>query len=336
MSYYQTMADLYRRLAKDGFDRKFVTRTVLPENWQDSFANEPAGRAEAEAHLTKALGLSPNAFLDPSASLTWPGEENTVQWSSPPSREPHEYAMLKLGRRLASLVHQCHASPLENWIASATIEEIRNIVIEQHRSLTLQTLSTTCWSLGLPVLCIVNPPGKRSYVDGMLLGPVNSPVIVLSSNDDAPGWVLWQLAYLIGHLNAGHLKRGDIVLTDLLAGDSTEARIEVDQRACALVHGNDSVRLAAHDRVTGVKLAQAAAEYSRSIRTDVGAVITGFAIQKSLNGVNAKGPANKALKVLGIQGGARSTVGRIALPRLNNSRLAPAERRFLTALTQGV
>lgn len=79
------------------------------------------------------------------------------------------------------------------------------MVITEHRVVRIQSLAETCWSLGVPVLSATVLPGEAIAIDGALLRKPDGRVLIVlcPSRQEAPAFMTWPLALLIGELHAG-------------------------------------------------------------------------------------------------------------------------------------
>ena len=64
-----TMKDIYDRLSKVGITRAYVKKYILPDWWEDSLAEVPANRVQAEMILSRQLGIDLHALHDRKARL---------------------------------------------------------------------------------------------------------------------------------------------------------------------------------------------------------------------------------------------------------------------------
>lgn len=299
MGYHRSMADLYVRLAEAGFERRFVLATALPWGWYDARANKPEGRAEAEASIAAATGIERDRLGDPAADL-----------GLDPSA-PERF----LTRRLAELTARCLPVQRAAWVADLDAAQLRRYVLNEHRVVRLASLVKTCWGLGVPVVHLSRLPrgARRSESESDTIRVDGVPIVVLNGAAPARAWLLWSLAERLAEL----------------ASTDQDAREFADR----LVLGDEPFALEGPDRITGVKLASLARDLSRSRGAEIGALVARFALGKADLGVNARGPARRALRSLGIEVGGGALIRRASAAHLDRDRLDPAARRFFDALT---
>lgn len=329
------MADIYRRLARAGFDRKFLLSAALPAAWADERANEAAGREDAEAHLAHALQIDAAALADPKGDLALSDLQGLTALRPADTDWPAARAAVFLARRLAQLAVRARKKDSQPWLRELDAEQLREWVVQRHRVVQFSTLVQSCWSLGVPVLCMSGCPQgvARRGVDAMAISVGDVPVIVLAGRLPAPAWMLWPLAHQIGHIASGHLDYGDTVDADLWTWSRDPLDVEAQSYADALIGGGAEFVLKGHDRVTGVKLARLARERGRELGLGVGALVTRFALDKAFSGRDARGPAKRALRELGVEKGGRLIVKSEYERQLDLRKLDPVEQRFFSHLT---
>src|SRR4051812_41487434 len=65
------MADLYRRLREVGLTKPYVRKLILPDWWDDSATENPAGYAEGLTLLSRHLGLDVASLRDPTRPVAF-------------------------------------------------------------------------------------------------------------------------------------------------------------------------------------------------------------------------------------------------------------------------
>ena len=318
------MADIYRRLEEVGLDRKYVTRVALPRGWKDTRAKDDSGRDRAEKALSASLGLDPALLAAPDGVLNLNRSVPKLPEDADPARV---LPTVLLARRLMRLAFD--GSKLRDpWLEDLSSEALRGFVIAEHRVVRLQSLAETCWGLGVPVLSAAALPAKAIPIDGALLRePDGRAAIVLSpSRREAPAFMTWQLALLIGELHAGAT---ETVLVDATHPDRNRVSEAAWTYAQALVCGPDAQPLEASHRITGVKLASLARPASRELGIDAGVLLAQFALRAARSGEKAHGPALRALRDMGVETGGHGLIGSVAATRIDLDHLGPDAARFL-------
>ena len=331
MSYFRSMADIYRRLNDLGLDRKFVLQTILPENWDDTAANDLAGRQRAESSVCNALGLNSASFDTDSPPLDEQFSTH-VDFLSPPQKPALSLtSVISLAARMAQLCRDGLIDPLSCWLKDLGPNELREMIMKQHRIVTLSSLLKSSWAMGVPVIPMSYLPAKAASIDAVVDCTHGQPVIVLCSRHTSPAWIIWHLAFALAHIRT--LAAGQrIALVDLLSPDPAPEQQQASNFATTLIHGEFAPDIDGHDRITGVKLAALARELSHQRGLDAGSVVSGFALKKNALGGNTRGPADKALINLGIQSGGLEQVTHLLNTRIDHHSLPPEARRFFTAI----
>ena len=332
MSYYRSMADLYTRLAACGLDRKFVQATALPGDWHDERANTAEERARAETFIEQALGIPADTLANHKQAIEL-ATPRLAQVRPQEALNASFHTSIWLASRTAELAAQAQKHARSPWLQGLAAEELREHLIGTYRVVRLSTLLDCCWGLGVPVIRITRPPGRNSVLDVIALQVDSRPFIAVSSRHTASAWELWHIAHALGHIAHGHLEQGACADIRFLSRQSSPEEAEAQRFADTLVHGDPVPTLKAPDRITGVKLARLAQAVSRQHGVEVGSIVTRFALTKALGGRDARGPANRALRCLGIEdGGPQLTVNAMA-QHLTLSQLNEGGRRFLCRVT---
>lgn len=294
MSYPHAMADLYRALADQGLDRRWVQRVVLSDEWRDAHARTEEGRALVEAWLQDALCLEdqPPVVFEPAESAS--------------------AGVAAVIRSVAAAAAGARVSGRDPWIGPMRGTTLRESLLSEHRVVRLASLAEVCWTLGVMVLPLrqlpVRPASVRFAAASLFAG--NVPVIVLGDQDDAPPFALWHIARQLGCL----LSPG---------GDGVPF-------AEALMTPPGAADSAGPVRITGVKLAALAREQGRSQVEDSGNIVVRYVRHQASIGEDGRGPARRALKLLGMDQGASALLGQIAQSHLDVGRVSLAAGQVLS------
>ena len=327
------MADIYSRLQGSGIDRKFTLAAALPPGWYDSKARRPEGRLEAEQFLAGALGVSSERLTDPEAALTLDGGEHPATLNPSDAEWEKLRPTLSVARRAAEIAASCVTRPRPDWLSGMEPEPLRSYIISERRVVRLRSLIDTVYGLGVPIIRMARAPSGAKAIDSAVFKVGDTPVVVLGSRMAAPAWLLAHIAHALGHVALGHTSRGPCVDVNLLGPLDEPAEAEADSFAQQLLHGSDQLYLEGHDRITGVKLASLARRFSKDHALEVGAVVVRFAFAKAASGRQARAPALRALKELGVSEGGHEMVLDSVQRSLDLRKLSPPERRFLCHVT---
>jgi len=162
-----------------------------------------------------------------------------------------------------------------------------------------------------------------AYVD-------HHPVIVLASNRDSPPWLAFHLAHELGHVTLDHVGPDRSLLDPSLsagAGGRGHER-EADEFACELLTGYSQPRI---DDIKRAAPQLAAFVATQSARLGVDAGVLALIYAKSND---RWGPAQKALKYLGLDAGGREAVAsRLGRWLDDDADVSEADERLLQVLT---
>lgn len=178
-----SMEALYRKLARAGLDRKFVREVLLPEWWDDSIADSPAGLAEAELRIARALGVSWGELFKDTLSESLCIENILFPEPLEVRDKPIRWT-IHLARRVAEL--GVHATPLPYQPPDALAQGVSQSLMKQRcsDSIELDALVDDCWKHGIPVLHLRRIPSK-SHFAGILVPIVHQrPAIVVVSRKE--------------------------------------------------------------------------------------------------------------------------------------------------------
>lgn len=306
------MQSLYRRLRQIGFDARFVRARMLPDWWDDSLAQVPANRALAEAAISRVLGLTIRDLRDPDSSLSLPSISAFRLKQRRGSRPTESLAALVLAQRVAAAVTQA-LGEVPPFRRTRSADQMRKAILARHELVDLESLLDEAWRCGVAVMHMAELPRGGKKFDGMAMFCGKTPVIVLASGRDGPPWIAFHLAHELGHIMAGHVKKGERPLAD---GDLDRVSADDDERqtnrfACRLLTGFGEFPADAVYGMTGERLARTALEFGGRHRIDPGAVALIYGRQAERMGV-----AQRALQQMGVDRGAHEKVSAALETRL--------------------
>ncbi len=317
------MPDLYRRLQNAGLDRSWVKRTALPDWWEDSIANNPAGYAEVLSILADHLSLSLSDLHDAEKPLNCEpllpiknksrkgAETENIVWAN------------CIGARAAQFA--CHAAipSIESVPGKAAVA--RNTIGKDAQFVDLKSLLNYSWSLGIPVLHVAQLPKEGKKPDGMAVRVGNRYAVVLSKNSRYAAWLLFILAHELGHIAKGHLKENGLFVDsdDWTASRETE-ETEANAFAVELLTGDPETRYESNDALTAHRLASAAQFTSATRRVDPGVIALNYGRH-----TGHWGAASGALKILEPNANAIDAVQAMMRQNLDMERLSAENQAFM-------
>jgi hypothetical protein len=329
------MKDLYTRLGALGFDRKFVTRYVLPEWWEDSLAEVDANRAIAEMSVAQFLGIPVPQLRnrDQPLALEIPSSVRFQRRADTATGELD--AAIALAQRAASgLVgalgtHTPFAGPV-------TAAELRGRVLSRSGEINLGALLQAAWDHGVAVLPMRELPSKAKRFTAAALLCGSHRVVVLASRRDAPPWLTFDLAHELGHIFLGHVTEESPVVVETGLEDEDEVsglqdhEAEANTFALELLTGHREIGIQGVHGVTGPRLAAIDTKYRTEWRTAIGIVALVWGYRADRLAV-----ANAALKLLGQNAGGAAVVREHFLKRLGDPEDLPETTSRYLALATG-
>ncbi|WP_426358791.1 ImmA/IrrE family metallo-endopeptidase [Pseudocolwellia sp. HL-MZ19] len=156
----------------------------------------------------------------------------------------------------------------------------------------LQSLIDLCWSNGIPVLHIPKLP-TSSKMDAVAIEVAGRPVIFLTKNDKHESWLLFHLAHEIGHVIAGHLEGGDMLVDIKIDGSDTEEHEqEANKIAFEIIIGSGPTNYGGETHgIKAIRLAEEALSQGKKDKVDPGHIILNWGYTTGIWGV-ASGALN--------------------------------------------
>jgi Zn-dependent peptidase ImmA (M78 family) len=290
-----------------------VTESLLPDWWDDALSTIPANRALAEATISRMLGLPMSQLSDPSQSLTCP-PLSQVKLKHDKRSKPSEIApSILLAEQAASTLSRSTTIGPFSGLASANV--VRDKILAQCPRVDLEALLQFAWLSGVVVFHLGRLPKNAKRFAGIAMFSGNTPVVILASARDAKPWITFHLAHELGHIFLGHVVpgSGSLADVDLDSVDDDTQETEADRFACEVLTSLSSPYATAQYGLTGEKLVPAATQQAQKFHADPGvvALIYGRAAKRMA-------VAQKALKLMGLESGARATLHSALLARLTD------------------
>ncbi|EKM0566682.1 ImmA/IrrE family metallo-endopeptidase [Citrobacter freundii] len=294
MTIQKPMSRIYEKISNAGFNQAYI-KTLLPEWWDDSLAETPAGKQYASLHLARIFSLAPESLKDDSGSVSFCFDGH--------HRFKHRVDLGEDDLTVATAIAYSAAR-----IASSNFgidydpdvdldwTSVRAQLLKTSPYVTLPALVRFCHMSGIPVVYIKNFPQKACKMAGMALMCAGRPVIILTQAKKY-GFMLFDLAHELGHIAKGHLKasaEGVFVDRKIDSGATADLEGEANSYAFGLMAGKESLRIVPKGRyLTAERLARAAKAYGEENSIDPTHVVLnyGFSLQHW-------GVATNALKYL--------------------------------------
>jgi hypothetical protein len=321
------MRDLYKRLRRVGFDEEFVRKNLLPDWWEDSLASVPSNRALAEASISRMLGFPVVALRDQARELELPAV-STFRLKRSKKTRPSEIApaLLLAFQAAASILRALDTAAFTGLVSA---EALRKTILRGRQFIDLSALIDCSWAAGIPVFHLAELPKASKKFAGMAVFCEGRPAIVLASGHDSPAWVAYQLAHELGHIFRGHVTPDSKPLVDgeFDGVDDEEHEDEANRFACEVLTGDPAPDLKAVYGLTAPRLVDIASRIAREHSVDPG-------VYALVYGKNAgrMGVAQNALKLMGLDRGARTIISNALLRHLPEDLPEPTER-FVSLVT---
>lgn len=324
------MQDLYKRLSKSGFNRKFIRDCVLPDWWDDSMAEVPANRAIAEMAITRFLGFETKKLRNHTAALTLPPVSNfrlKCRKNTTPTKIRRAVVIAQTAVRLVLE----SVSGLAEFHPNSSPQEARKTMLETHHHVNLQSLLEFCWNHGVVVIHL-NPdkiPKSSKKFDGMAMFHEGTPVIILGSKKDGPPWLAFHLAHEMAHIFCEHVKVGDkpLVDSDIYHIVNHQER-QADEFAMKILTGEKELSFAPRYGLTARKLVNQASRYGDQHGIDSGTVALIYG-----RSADRWPAAQEALRLLDQASGAQQIIADALDEHLNVEEMPESTARFLSCLS---
>ena len=315
---------LMRRLSTAGFKRDFVTAALLPDWWEESYAEDTAVLPEVEIRVARFLGVPMSVVRDIEVPLPLPS------YADAQLRRVRDISRDRLGPAIHAAIQVAKAvirnldHPLSNGLPPDDALEWRQMLRSDGGSpVELMGILGGLWERGIPVIPMDALPapsfqGMASIVEGR-------PVIVLGHKYDEPG----RVAFLVAH-EAGHLAAGDCS-TGMPVVDEDEAVLDVsgieriaDQFAKRLLVGGGDYSIPEEEGIDAKVLAQTAVDLEYHTGADASSLIYAWAA-RTLDYMTA----SMAVKALYRSTGARRQIKRMFDKYIDSDSAAESDRDLL-------
>lgn len=202
--------DVLKRAAGAGYKKPFVEKIVLPDWWEDEIAQTPAGREAGIGYLALRLGLSAPSLREgehaeriQQAGVKYKMRENVAEADLDPAKAVASWAL-----RMAL----CAMPETPREALSAEAHRTR-ILAGGAPWVDFEHVLDACWDLGIPVLPIANPGGRKK-MDGLAARFTGRFGIALCGAFSSPSKQAFILAHELGHIASGHLASDGVIVDE--------------------------------------------------------------------------------------------------------------------------
>lgn len=277
---------LYGNLKTFGLTRAQV-RKLLPEWWSPDAEAHADGMVELCMLISRRLSLDLPALLQGEVRR----KQNSIALAykhsaaaTPESLQGATSIALALADAIsASMPDRGITLPGEAAAFAKRVRAMGNGVV------SLQSLITTCWSSGIPVVPMPNLPVGLRKMDGAVIKVGERPVILISKKKTSRAWLAFIVAHEVGHIGCGHMtKTGSIIDVSLQEQTTFEAESssdvqerEADAYALSLLGGKAADDLVSEwpSWLSPVEIAVRAREAHAGLHTESGHLVLRYAFK---------------------------------------------------------
>ena len=315
---------LMQRLSKAGFKREFVTTALLPDWWEESYAQDPAVLPEIEIRVARFLDSPLSEIRDIHASLM------PLPYASAQLRRVRDINRDRLGpaihaatRVAEAVVRNLKCAEPIAFPPDDALEWRRILQVREGGSVQLDDILSDLWGRGIPVIPLDVLPvpsfqGLACIVD-------RHPAIVLGHKYDEPGRIAFLIAHEAGHITAGDCSPGiPVVDEDEGVQDWSAMERAADQFATRLLVGTETVAISQEGEMDAKELARQAVDLERQTGADASSLIYAWAA-RTLDYATAA----MAVRALYRSSGARRQVRRLLEQHVDLDSAGESDRDLL-------
>lgn len=282
---------LIKSLRRAGISRAAIN-AAWPSWWNDEAAESISGRAELRFALARRLGLEAQPLLGERVEFIWNDEARFKHLSTEGQTE--RSVLTSFGIAIGRLL--LRATP-DVDIEVRDAAELRAAILAAHQYVDLQSLITTCWALGIPVIHLRVFPLEAKSMHAMVVTIDGRFAILLGRDASYPAPIAFTLAHELGHILLRHLE-GASALVDLedpaTAADGDAEESEADAFALTLLTGSPEPDIQTNvDTFNAPALAAAVLDAGPRYRVEPGTLALCLAYRR-----NAWPTANAALQFI--------------------------------------
>lgn len=264
--------DFYKRLRQ--VDNKLTPgkiKKLQPDWWDDELISSPSAVQQLKISLSRFFNFDLRSALDDQAELI--SKDFNCRYKHSVDKTPEQ---IKIATSiLHGLAETISIAVSREYQELPSPKEIRQSILGSGKNwVDLSSLIDLCWSHGIPVLYIPELP-TSSKMDAVAIEVSGRPVIFLTKKVKHEAWLLFHLAHELGHVIAGHLKDGAMLIDEKIDNsDTDEQEHEANRIAFELLIGPGDHKYQGKVRgVTAIELAIAAKAKGMEDKVDPGHII---------------------------------------------------------------
>jgi hypothetical protein len=314
-----SIQSLYTRLSRAGISKGFVRQHLLPPWWEDSIAASPAGYAEAAAIISRNLSVDLQSLFQHDVAIQpRAGGRVCFKKRQAITQEKLEWAQA-IAMRAAELA--CYASTARCSEIPGSTRIMRDHILRNGIAcVTLPVLLDYCWGTGIPVIHVSAFPARTATMDALSARVDGRPAIALATKHRQCAWLLFHVAHELGHIAAGHLDRGSVMVDEhIQTEDNDPEESDANRFALTLLAGEPELQTTASCWPRAIHLADSARALGQQHGVDPGVYVLNYAWTSPSASYNPWPVANRALEILEPEANApglvRSRMVGIVCPR---------------------
>lgn len=245
------MKGLRSRLSKAGIKPKFLNEVILPEWWEDSIATSEAGFREALGYIGSHLGLSLKSLADEAAkpAFTKASKVNYKKATGVSNEEVTLVTQYALGVARAVAKGFEEEEPAQE-VPDPKLWREELLQTSDQPWVCLRHILAASWQKGIPVVQLRNFPTGAKKPDALTTMVNRRPIIVVLKQRTSPSWMAFIVAHELGHIHHKHLKKGQTLVDEKIAGDAVESEEkEANDFAVRLLTGHSDLGLNTTHRI---------------------------------------------------------------------------------------
>ena len=268
---------LMRRLSRAGFKQQFVTTALMPDWWEESYAEDPDMLPEIEIRVARFFDAPLSVVRNVEAALIPPS------YGGAQLRKVRDTSLHQLGPAIHTAIRVSQAV-IRNMRYTRTAKIPPNDAIEWRRLLQsgedgpvhLENTLNDLWARGIPVIPLDVLPAPSFQALACFVG--EHPAIVLGHRYDEPGRVAFLVAHEAGHIAAGDCSSDSPVLDENGAvQDNSDMERAADRFATNLLVGEETDIVSEYEELEAKDLAQMAVDLESRTSADASSLIYAWA-----------------------------------------------------------
>lgn len=268
-----SFSDIVTQLKSLGLSKSFIERAAFPSWWKREFEGDKNEISKLLVYLVERFSLKID-FLEGPSNLSLDFLPVSTKFKLQKKQEnPSLFSNLSrsVAKVVAPIVDYSYR-PIENSALA-----IRQSILQNHSCVSLNSLLSFCWEVGIPVVHFDEKPNGHVKSDGLVVMVEGRPVIIIGSSRKQSAWLLFILAHELGHIANGDLQDGILVDANFVGGVIDQEEERANQFAKQLLFGD--IALQWNDKLNRNSLLTKARQLSRTHRLDISSVVLNYAWQ---------------------------------------------------------